>query len=129
MVIGNIGNDPEMRFTPSGIPMTTFNIAVSRVYTTKDGERRRETEWFTVLTWNRLAETCNQFLSKGRRAYVEGRLRSRTWEGRDGIPRFRNEIIADKVVFLERPTVSALPEEEEPLPEESEEIETDDIHF
>lgn len=130
MVIGNIGNDPEMRFTPSGIPMTTFNIAVSRVYTTKEGERKRETEWFTVLTWNRLAETCNQFLSKGRRAYVEGRLRSRVWEGRDGMPRFRNEIIADKVIFLERPSVTSLPEEEEPLPEEAEEeIETDDIPF
>lgn len=122
MVIGNVGNDPEMRFTPNGNPVTTFNIAVSRVYTTKDGERKQETEWFTVITWDRLAETCNQFLSKGQRAYVEGRLRSHTWEGKDGQKRFRNEIIASKVIFLERPTIA-------PLPEETEELEPEDLPF
>lgn len=122
MVIGNVGNDPEMRYTPNGNPVTTFNIAVSRVYTTREGERRQETEWFTVITWDRLAETCNQFLSKGRRAYVEGRLRSHTWEGKDGQRHFRNEIIANRVVFLDRPAVA-------PLPEEAEEIEPQDLPF
>jgi len=122
MVIGNIGGDPEMRFTPNGNPVTTFNIAVSRSYTTRGGERRQETEWFTVVTWNRLAETCNQFLTKGQRAYVEGRLHSRSWEGRDGQRRFRNEIIANRVVFLDRPTIA-------PLPEEGEEVEPEDLPF
>jgi len=111
ILIGNVGNDPEMRYTPDGKPVTSFNLAVSRRYTTREGERREETEWFTVVTWNRLAETCNQFLAKGRRAYVEGRLRSRTWDGQDGQKRFRNEVIANKVVFLDRQPVAPAGEE------------------
>lgn len=102
MVIGNLGTDPEMRYTPSGNPVTTFRIAATRSSTTAEGERRDETEWFTVVAWQRLAELCNQYLTKGRRAYVEGRLRSRTWEGQDGQTRFVNEIIADRVLFLDR---------------------------
>lgn len=106
ILIGNVGSDPEMRFTPNGNPVTSFNLAVSRNFTTRDGERRQETEWFTVVSWNRLAETCNQFLSKGRRAYVEGRLHSRTWEGADGQRRFRNEVAASQVIFLDRQPVA-----------------------
>ena len=111
ILIGNVGNDPEMRYTPDGKPVTSFNLAVSRRYTTREGERREETEWFTVVTWNRLAETCNQFLARGRRAYVEGRLRSRVWEGQDGQKRFRNEVIANKVVFLDRQPVAPAADE------------------
>ena len=84
MIIGNVGTDPEMRFTPNGNPVTSFRVATNRVYTAPDGERRRETEWFTVVAWNKLAESCNQFLTKGRLVYVEGRLRSHTWESQDG---------------------------------------------
>ena len=104
MVIGNLGADPEMRYTPNGAPVTSFPIATGRSYTTQDGERRQETEWFTVVAWNQLAENCNQYLSKGRRAYVEGRLHSHQWEGNDGQTRFRNEIIAFTVMFLDRPS-------------------------
>ncbi|MBE0415421.1 MAG: single-stranded DNA-binding protein [Dehalococcoidia bacterium] len=111
MVIGNLGSDPEMRFTPSGDPVTTFSIATSWTSTTPEGERRQETEWFRVVAWRKLAEQCNQFLSKGRQAYVEGRLRTRTWEGQDGQKRFSNEIVANKVIFLGRPGVAPLPEE------------------
>jgi single-strand DNA-binding protein len=113
MVIGNLGTDPEMRFTAGGNPVTSFRLATTRTYTTPDGERRQETEWFTVVTWSKLAETCNQFLAKGRRAYVEGRLRTHTWEGQDGQRRFRNEIIADRVIFLDRPGAAPLAEEHE----------------
>ena len=113
MVIGNLGTDPEMRFTAGGNPVTSFRLATTRTYTTPDGERRQETEWFTVVTWSKLAETCNQFLAKGRRAYVEGRLRTHTWEGQDGQRRFRNEIIADRVIFLDRPGAAPLLEEHE----------------
>lgn len=113
ILIGNVGNDPEMRFTPTGNPVTSFNLAVSRNFTTREGERRQETEWFTVVTWNRLAENCNQFLGKGRRAYVEGRLHSRSWEGADGQRRFRNEVVANQVVFLDRQPMAVLPEEGE----------------
>jgi len=111
MIIGNVGTDPEMRFTPNGNPVTTFRIATSRSYTTPEGERRQETEWFTVVTWNKLAESCNQFLTKGKRAYVEGRLRTHSWEGQDGQRRSRVEIVADRVLFLDRQATAPLSEE------------------
>ncbi len=128
MIIGNVGNDPEMRYTPNGDPVTSFNVAVSRNYTTRDGERRQETEWFTVVAWKRLAETCNQFLAKGRRAYVEGRLRSRSWEGQDGQKHFRNEITANQVLFLDRQVAAPLPTEGEPAPGQPlEDVEPDEL--
>ena len=102
MVIGNLGTDPEMRYTPSGSPVTSFRLATTRRYNTQDGERREETEWFTIVAWSQLAEQVNQYLSKGRRAYVEGRLHSHSFQGNDGQMRFRNEIIADRVLFLDR---------------------------
>ena len=102
IIIGNLGSEPEMRFTPNGRPVTSFSVATNRRYTTSDGERREETEWFTVVTWGRLAEQCNQYLNKGRLVYVEGRLRSHSWEGQDGQKRSRNEIVADRVSFLDR---------------------------
>jgi single-strand DNA-binding protein len=109
-VIGNVGTDPEMRFTPSGAPVTSFRIATSRSYTTPDGEKKQETEWFDVVTWNRLAENCNQFLTKGQRAYVEGRIRTRSWEGQDGQKHSRIEIIANRVIFLDKRQVDATSE-------------------
>jgi len=109
MIIGNLGSEPEMRFTPNGNPVTTFRVATNRRYTTSDGERREETEWFTVVTWNRLAEQCNQFLTKGRLVYTEGRLRSHTWLAQDGQRHYRNEIIANRVSFLNRQATNPLP--------------------
>ena len=100
MVIGNLGADPEMRYTANGSAVTEFRVAVNRNYTTNDGERREETEWFRIVTWNRLAETCSQYLSKGRQVYVEGRLRTRSWEGQDGVTRYTTEVIAQEVRFL-----------------------------
>ncbi|GAG50539.1 unnamed protein product, partial [marine sediment metagenome] len=78
---------------------------------TSEGERKEETEWFMVVTWSRLAEQCNQFLTKGRLVYVEGRLRLHTWEGQDGQKRYRNEIVADRVSFLDKQVGAPLPEE------------------
>jgi single-strand DNA-binding protein len=115
MIIGNVGTDPEMRFTPSGNPVTSFRVATSRVYTTSEGERRQETEWFTVVAWKKQAESCNQFLSKGQRVYVEGSLRTRSWEGRDGQKRVTVEVIANRVLFLDRQAVAPLPGEEAPV--------------
>ena len=111
MIIGNIGSDPEMRFTPNGNPVTSFRVATNRVYTTADGERKEETEWFTVVAWSRLAEQCNQFLTKGQRIYAEGRLRTHTWEGQDGQRHHRSEIVANRVLFLDRRATVSLPEE------------------
>ena len=99
LVIGNVGRDPEMRYTPNGSAVTNFSIAVSRRYTA-NGEQREETEWFDVSAWNRLAEVCNNYVSKGMKIYVEGSLRSRSWVGQDGQTRFRNEISAYTVQFL-----------------------------
>ena len=101
--IGNLGSDPEMRYTPNGNPVTTFRMAVSRSYNTGEGERREETEWFSVVAWNQLAELCNQYLSKGQKVYVDGRLQTRNWEARDGTQRTTIEIVAQNVVFMSRP--------------------------
>ena len=113
MIIGNVGSDPEMRFTPNGNPVTSFRVATNWVFTTADGERKQETEWFTVVCWNKLAEQCNQFLTKGRLVYAEGRLRTRTWETQDGQKHYRTEIIANRVTFLDRQALAALPEDRE----------------
>lgn len=123
IIIGNVGGEPEMRYTPSGNPVTTFRVATNRIYTTPEGERKQETEWFSVLAWNKLAEQCNQFLNKGRLVYVEGRLRTRTWEGQDGQRHQRVEVVAGRVTFLDRQTPSGeRPEEIEPSDVEPEEI-------
>jgi len=107
MIIGNVGTDPEMRFTPNGNPVTSFRVAASRVYTTNEGERKQETEWFTLVAWNKLAESCNQYLTKGRLVYAEGRLHTRTWEGQDGQRRSRVEIVANRVLFLDRQALAS----------------------
>ena len=127
MIIGNVGTDPEMRFTPNGSPVTSFRLATSRTYASTDGERKQETEWFTIVTWNRLAETCNQFLTKGQKAYVEGRLRTRSWEGQDGQKRTRVEVVANSVLFLDRGGAAATPTEE-PV-EGTETAEAEDLPF
>jgi single-strand DNA-binding protein len=131
IVIGNLGTEPEMRFTPNGRPVTSFSVATNWRYTTSDGERKEETEWFAVVTWGRLAEQCNQFLTKGRLVYVEGRLRTHTWEGQDGQRHSRNEIVANRVSFLDRQGVAPLPEEKtgESVVNAASEVEPEDIPF
>ena len=130
MIIGNLGSEPEMRFTPNGSPVTSFRVATNRVYTTSEGERKQETEWFSVVAWNKLAEQCNQFLTKGRLVYAEGRLRTRTWEGQDGQKHYRTEIIANRVTFLDRQALAPLPEEKVEEAEVGEpEPEPEDIPF
>jgi len=128
MIIGNLGSDPEMRFTPNGNPVTSFSVATNRTYTTPDGERKKETEWFNVVAWNKLAEQCNQFLSKGRLIYAEGRLHTRTWETQDGQKHSRPEIVANRVVFLDRQAVAPLPGDKGEEAGEAE-LEPDDIPF
>jgi len=131
MIIGNVGTEPEMRFTPNGNPVTSFRVATNRVYTTPEGERRRETEWFAIVAWNKLAEQCNQFLTKGRLVYAEGRLHTRTWEGQDGQKRSRTEIVANRVVFLDRREAAPPSDPSEEAAEETDigELEPEDIPF
>jgi single-strand DNA-binding protein len=102
ILIGNLGTDPEMRYTANGDATTSFRLATNHSFVGRDGERHEETEWFSVTTWRSLAEQCSQYLQKGRRVYVEGRLRTRSWEGPDGQRRFRTEVNADRVIFLDR---------------------------
>jgi single-strand DNA-binding protein len=117
-LIGNVGSDPEMRYTPNGKAVTSFRMATNYRYSGPDGERREETEWFRVSVWGKQAESCNQFLSKGRRVYVEGRLRSRNWEGQDGQMRTSLEVSANRVIFLDRAAPASLAEEGELEPED-----------
>ena len=100
MIIGNIGRDPEMRYTPSGKPVTSFSLASSRSWTAPNGERREETEWFNVVTWGNLAEICNQKLFKSQQVYVEGRLQTRSWEDERGQRHFRTEVVANEMIIL-----------------------------
>ena len=123
MLIGNLGTDPEMRYTANGNAVPTFRIACSRNYQGPDGERKEETEWFTVVTWNKLAETVSQYLQKGRRAYVEGRMQTRSWEGQDGQRQYRTEVIANTVQFLDR--AQAAPIDEDPTAGEVAEVSAD----
>ena len=129
LIIGNLGSEPEMRYTPSGRPVTSFRVATNWRYTTAEGERREETEWFSVVSWGKLAEQCNQYLTKGRLVFVEGRLRLRTWEGQDGQKRSRNEIVAERVKFLDRQAATPAPEGEAKEEDASSELEPDDIPF
>lgn len=99
MIIGNVGSEPEMRFTTSGASVTSFSVAVNDRF--KSGEEWQEkTEWFHVVAWQKLAETCNQFLAKGKQVYIEGRLQTRSWEDKEGQKKYRTEIVASKVLFL-----------------------------
>jgi single-strand DNA-binding protein len=118
MLIGNVGSDPEMRYTPNGKAVTSFRMATNYRYIGSDGERKEETEWFRVSVWGKQAESCNQFLSKGRRVYVEGRLHSRNWEGQDGQMRTSLEVSANRVIFLDKAAPASLAEEGELEPED-----------
>jgi single-strand DNA-binding protein len=102
LIIGNAGSDPEMRYTTGGNAVTNFRVAVNHNYTTSNGERHEETEWFTVTSWNKQAENVNQYVHKGMLLYVEGRLKSSEWTDQDGTTRHKNEIIANQVTFLDK---------------------------
>lgn len=100
MIIGRLGRDPEMRYTPSGRPVTTFTVATDRTWNTADGERHSETEWFNIVAWGNLAEICKQHLAKGKLVYIEGRLQTRRWEDSEGNKRTSTEIIANEMIIL-----------------------------
>ena len=100
MIIGHLGREPEMRYTPSGRPVTSFSVATTRSWNSPDGERREETEWFNVVAWGNLAEICKQYLAKGQLVYVEGRLQTRRWEDQEGKQHYSTEVVAAEMVML-----------------------------
>jgi single-strand DNA-binding protein len=101
MLTGHLGADPEMRYTPQGAPVTTFRVASGRTWKSADGVQHDDTEWFSVVAWDKLAEICNQYLTKGTRVYVEGRLQTRSWDDKNtGEKRYKTEVIAQDMIIL-----------------------------
>jgi single-strand DNA-binding protein len=113
MIIGNVGRDPEMRYTPDGTPTAKFSVAVSRSWTTPDGEKKEETEWFNVVTWRKLAETCGNYVHKGQKVYVEGRLQTRKWTDPQGVEKRYTDLVANQVMFLSPKATSSDAQTEE----------------
>ncbi len=100
ILIGNLGKDPEVRFTPSGAAVANFNIATNESWTDKSGQKQERTEWHRIVVWGKLAELCGEYLKKGRQAYVEGRLQRREWNDKEGKKNYTTEIVAQTVQFL-----------------------------
>ena len=100
ILVGRLGRDPEMRYTSSGTPVTNFSVATNERWNNQDGERQERTEWHKIVTWSKLAEICNQYLTKGQLVYIEGRLQTREWDDRDGNKRRTTEIVASDMQML-----------------------------
>lgn len=100
-LIGNLTRDPELRYTPSGTAVCTFSIATNRSWTTDTGEKKEEVEFHRIVAWNKLAEICSQFLTKGRKAFVEGRLVTRSWNAQDGTQKQTTEIVISDMILLD----------------------------
>ena len=99
ILLGNLGKDAELSYTPSNQPVSKFTLATNRRYKDKTGEWQEQTEWHNIVLWGKSAESLTQYLTKGQKVYVEGRIQTRSWEGRDGAKHYTTEIIADQVVF------------------------------
>lgn len=100
-LIGNLTRDPELRYTPTGTAVCSFGIATNRTWTTETGDKHEETEFHNIVSWNKLAELCSRFLTKGRKVYVEGRLATRSWTAQDGQQRQRVEVVIDDMILLD----------------------------
>jgi single-strand DNA-binding protein len=100
-LIGNLTRDPELRYTPNGNGVCTFGLATNRSWTTDAGEKREEVDFHRIVAWNKLAELCSQFLTKGRKVYVEGRLSTRNWTGQDGAQKTTTEVVIDDMILLD----------------------------
>ncbi|MCD6213500.1 MAG: single-stranded DNA-binding protein [Candidatus Desulfofervidus sp.] len=117
ILIGHLGADPELRYTPNGTPVANFRVATTERWINKQGERMESTEWHRIVAWGKLGEFCGQYLNKGKQIYIEGRLRTRSWEDRDGKKQWTTEIIAQRLQLLGKPEKPS--EEEAPVPEEA----------
>ncbi|OGH02607.1 MAG: hypothetical protein A2798_03135 [Candidatus Levybacteria bacterium RIFCSPHIGHO2_01_FULL_37_17] len=121
-LIGNLTRDPELRYTPSGTAVCSFSIATNRSWTLDSGEKKDETEFHRIVAWNKLAEICSQFLTKGRKVFVEGRLTNRSWTGQDGTQKNVTEIVISDMILLDnRRAEGEQTPAAEPAPEEKEE--------
>lgn len=100
ILVGRLGSNPEIRYTSGGTAVANFNVATSEHWNDKEGQKQERTEWHRIVVWSKLAETCNQYLTKGKEVYVEGRLQTRQWEDQNGNKRYTTEIVATTVRFL-----------------------------
>jgi single-strand DNA-binding protein len=103
ILIGNLGKDPQLRYTQSGTPVCTFSIATTENWTDQSGQKQQKTEWHNIVVWSKQAENCAKYLRKGRAAYIEGRVQTRSWDDNTGQKRYSTEIVADTVKFLGEP--------------------------
>ncbi len=110
MIIGRVTKTPELRSTPSGQSVTTFNVATNRRYTDASGQKQEKAEFHTIVAWGKLAEICSQYITKGKRVYVEGRIQTRDWVGQDGLRRYTTEIVAENMILLDSPGGASSPE-------------------
>ncbi len=130
ILIGNLGGAPELRYTPSGKAVASFRIATSEQWTGKSGEKEERTEWHRIVAWGRLGEICGEYLRKGSKVYVEGKLQTRSWEDKEGTKRFTTEIIASTMQMLDSAGRAGAASTEEKFPsEEPISIPEDDIPF
>jgi single-strand DNA-binding protein len=137
-LIGNLTRDPELRYTPNGNAVVTFGLATNRGWTTDAGEKREEVDFHRIVAWNKLAELCSQFLTKGRKVYVEGRLSTRNWTGQDGAQKSTTEVVIDDMILLdnqrqgagagEEAPAQAAPPRPKPAPKKREEASEDAPH-
>ncbi len=102
MIIGNLTRDPEVKTTPAGQTVANFGVATNHAWNDASGQKQEKTEFHNIVAWSKLADICGQFLAKGRKVYIEGRLQTREWEGQDGVKRYRTEIVADNMIMLDR---------------------------
>ncbi len=102
ILVGNLGKDPELRYTPSGAAVATFSLATTERFKGKDGQQQDKTEWHNIVTWNKLAEICGKYLHKGKQVYIEGRIQTRSYDDRDGNKKYITEIVAEQMQMLGR---------------------------
>ncbi len=100
MLLGNLGQDPDLRYNPSGTPVCNFSLATNEHWLDKDGQKQQRTEWHRIVVWGKNGENCSRYLAKGRQVFVEGRIETRSWEGKDGQKRYTTEVIARNVQFI-----------------------------
>ena len=128
-IIGNVGKEVELRYSPQGTPIATFSVAVNNKYTNKNGEPQEETEWFNIVAWSKLAETLNQFIRKGQQVYVEGRQKTRQWDDQNGQKHWRTELMAQRVLFLGKKDITHSEPIKEPDVKVEEGTEPEDLPF
>lgn len=141
-LIGNLTRDPELKQIPSGQTVCTFSVATNRAWKGNDGQKQEASEFHNIVAWQKLAEICGQYLNKGRKVYIEGRLQTRDWEGQDGVKRYRTEIVAENMIILDKaggarpaaggaftPPAPAAPPKDDPSTNLDDEIRVEDIPF